>query len=94
MRAVSTLLTSVLPRRRSGTEPFIQRAEIRAWSVTVDYKPRRVDVVALRQGAFVEVPSWRQPTRPSMNSLRAALQCPTCIIGAGHAAENDEHSIP
>ena len=38
-----------------GGEPFIQRAEIQAWSVTIDYKPRRLDVAALRQGAFLEV---------------------------------------
>ena len=48
----------------AGAEPFIQRAEIQAWSVTIDYKPRRLDVAALRQGDFLEVrrPCWRLRT--------------------------------
>jgi len=34
---------------------FFQRCEIRATSVLIDYKPRRVDVGALRTGNLMEV---------------------------------------
>ncbi len=47
----------------AGGEPFIQRVEIQAWSLTIDYKPRRLDVAALRQGAFLE--ARREPCLPA-----------------------------
>ena len=34
---------------------FFQRCEIAALSLTIDYRPRRVNVAALRAGSFVEV---------------------------------------
>ena len=55
---------------RAGGEPFIQRAEIGAWSLTIDYKPRRLDVAALRQGAFLEV-RLALPTSPGSHPLRS-----------------------
>ena len=38
-----------------GPGVFFQRCEIRATSVLIDYKPRRVDVAALRAGNLIEV---------------------------------------
>ena len=68
-------------------EPFIQRAEIRAWSVTVDYKPRRVDVAALRQGAFLEV----RPGPDRRLALRRNANDYYCAGRAGHVCTVSPH---
>ena len=34
---------------------FLQKAEIQAFSLMVDYQPRSLDAAALRSGSFIEV---------------------------------------
>ncbi|KAL0044023.1 hypothetical protein WJX82_003156 [Trebouxia sp. C0006] len=38
-----------------GSPPFLQKVEIQAFSIVIDYQPRRLDAAALRSGSFVEV---------------------------------------
>jgi len=35
--------------------PFLQKVEIQAFIIVIDYQPRRLDAAALRSGSFVEV---------------------------------------
>ncbi len=39
----------------AGATPFLQKVEIQAFSIVIDYQPRRLDAAALRSGSFVEV---------------------------------------
>ncbi|KAA6418149.1 MAG: Autophagy-related 2 [Trebouxia sp. A1-2] len=38
-----------------GSPPFLQKVEIQAFSIVIDYQPRRLDAAALRSGSFMEV---------------------------------------
>eukprot|EP00191_Tetraselmis_sp_GSL018_P024413 CAMPEP_0177623850 /NCGR_PEP_ID=MMETSP0419_2-20121207/29141_1 /TAXON_ID=582737 /ORGANISM="Tetraselmis sp., Strain GSL018" /LENGTH=1756 /DNA_ID=CAMNT_0019124467 /DNA_START=418 /DNA_END=5689 /DNA_ORIENTATION=+ len=38
-----------------GAEPYFQRVKLEGFTVLIDYRPRRVDVAALREGSLVEV---------------------------------------
>jgi len=39
----------------AGSPPSLQKVEIQAFSIVIDYQPRHLDAAALRSGSFVEV---------------------------------------
>lgn len=57
--AVSSTLSAVtLPevdRSSKPDPPYFQRCEIKGFSLLIDYRPRRIDIAALRDGSFVEL---------------------------------------
>ena len=44
---------AIQPSDSSGV--FLQKVDVQAFSVVIDYQPRRLDAAALRAGSFVEV---------------------------------------
>ena len=57
---------------------FFQRCEIAALSLTIDYRPRRVNVAALRAGSFVEVRALKHHL-PYLSTCASSPNCCTAL---------------
>jgi hypothetical protein len=72
--------------------PYFQRVEVRASGLLIDYRPRRVDVAALREGSFAEllnltpwggVHVFLKPLRLSGVQVRGLLGGAACFFFEG-----------
>jgi hypothetical protein len=86
-------LTAAADAAQDGAGPFFSKVAVCGWSVVVDYKPRRVDLGALRTGALIEV---RRLAKPAV--LPTALPPSGCIgqwvrMSSIGGSKNPQHQV-